>query len=320
MNKSIVENKLIYNLDRVIGEKKPITADIFLTNYCNNKCPYCTYCRWGDFKTQNRYISYSDFVIMIQKLLDFGIRGFILTGGGEPTINPDFNLITEFLEHRKISYGINTNFVEYKEISPTYLKVSLDAYSREGYINKRGVNKYSQVIGNIKKYIMWKKKHGINTNIGIQLLVTEPEEIKSFYQEHKSLDVDYIVFRPYESTQGEYYNSVSREKVFKILLTLEEYARKDNRIVINYKWFNLDVKFDRCYAHWSQMAINEKLEIMYCCHKPYEVICNIQDKDAFQKWKNATTDIKKCDIPCRLTGPNKFMKEVENKNFNSEFV
>lgn len=46
MEKNITGEKMLSHIDRIAGEKKPITADIFLTNYCNNRCPYCTYGRW----------------------------------------------------------------------------------------------------------------------------------------------------------------------------------------------------------------------------------------------------------------------------------
>ena len=38
MEKNITGEKMLSHIDRIAGEKKPITADIFLTNYCNNSC------------------------------------------------------------------------------------------------------------------------------------------------------------------------------------------------------------------------------------------------------------------------------------------
>ena len=38
---NIMGNKMLAHLDRIVGEHKPITADIFLNNFCNNRCPYC---------------------------------------------------------------------------------------------------------------------------------------------------------------------------------------------------------------------------------------------------------------------------------------
>jgi len=320
MSRNIIENKLIYNLDRVTGKRDPITADIFLTNFCNNRCPYCTYSRWEGLMDKSSYIGYNVFIALSLRLQGFGIKGMILTGGGEPTINPDFDLITSYLEEEKIAYGINTNFVRYKEFAPDYLKISLDAYDRRSYLKVRGVDQYETVINNIKKYIEWKDRTGAKTNIGLQLLVTDVLQIVDFYIAHKDIDFDYMIFRPYESTMGEYYQGTKMAQVPEILKMLEEISQRDTRVIVNYKWFNLEERFEKCHAHWSQIAVNEKAEIIYCCHKPYEVICSVFDNLAYEKWQEAKTDMTKCDIPCRLTGPNKFIREVDNDCANTSFI
>lgn len=43
---NIAGDKMFAHVERALNDRRPITADIFLTNYCNNKCPYCTYRRW----------------------------------------------------------------------------------------------------------------------------------------------------------------------------------------------------------------------------------------------------------------------------------
>lgn len=62
MEKNITGEKMLSHIDRIVGEKKPITADIFITNYCNNRCPYCTYGRW-ELDTGAQAMRYEDFII-----------------------------------------------------------------------------------------------------------------------------------------------------------------------------------------------------------------------------------------------------------------
>ena len=93
----ISDNKLIYNMENV-RRGLPITADIFLTNYCNNRCGYCAYGRWKELQTEPRYMRAADFEKYMYRLLDLGVKGMILTGGGEPTVNPDFTQIVKTLE------------------------------------------------------------------------------------------------------------------------------------------------------------------------------------------------------------------------------
>lgn len=293
--------KLIRHIER-FTEQTPITADVFLTNFCNNKCPYCTYHRWS-LDPGARYMAYEDFVKYSTRLFELGVKGIILTGGGEPTINPDFDQITKWLESNGIRYGINTNFNVFKDFSPTYLKVSLDGYDEQSYKLKRGVHTYSRVIENIKKY-RENGKHK-DTSFGVQIVVNDLSEIERFYEGVKGLDVDYIVYRPIESTYRCAYTDNDVQTTIPVLTKhIQSIARLDKRVVMNSKWTQLDVFPKQCSANWAQIALDEKGNVIYCCHKPYEIVGHIMDADILEKKRQFKTDMSKCDVPCRLTASN----------------
>ena len=317
---AISDNKLLYHLDRVNGDFRPITADVFLTNYCNNKCPYCTYNRW-ELDEEATGVSFEDFKKHTERLLELGVEGIILTGGGEPTINKDFDLITEYLESGGISYGINTNFNRMRYFKPDYLKVSLDAYDEESYERNRGVRAYEKVRKNIQTYAAWKKEYSPKTNLGIQKVVTNADEIKLFYEANCDLDVDYIVFRPIERTNGSYYDrKLNLNEAREAIRMIDALQRKDQRVVMNYKWNMLNKRFSYCVAHWAQIAIDEKGNVIYCCHKPYEIVGHIMDENILEKYAEAHTDMKMCDVPCRLTAPNLFMEKLSEPVKNRSFI
>ena len=200
--------KLFCNMQNVV-DKRPITADIFLNDYCNNKCPWCTYARYGERNGQ--YMTIHDFITYSDILRQNGIKGFILTGGGEPTICKDFDAITNYLESNNLTYGINTNFNIYKEISPKYLKVSLDGWDEDSYEAQRGVRHYKETLENLKRYLNFRCKG--KTSVGIQMIATSISDIDKFYAAHKTLDVDYMNFRPMESTLHEYYDKHSERDI-----------------------------------------------------------------------------------------------------------
>lgn len=316
MSDNIIENKLLYNLDYIV-DKKPLTADIFLTNYCNNRCPYCAYARYEGRREKGAYMSFHDFVRYAERMLELGVKGFILTGGGEPTINPDFDEITAWLEDHGISYGINTNFNKLKFIKPNYLKVSFDAWSDESYKEKRGVVKYSTVRENIRKYREWQRTEGHTTSLGIQVLVQSMDDINLFYEANRDLDVDYIVFRPVESKQGSYYKEHSADE---FIARLEELKKEDPRITINYKWYRLDAHVPECYANMNQLALTQTGDVIYCCHKPYDVVGHIMDYDIMEKKRKHQTDMSMCDVPCRLTGANLFLEKIQGGCKDSAFI
>lgn len=306
---NIGQNKILYYLDRINGNKMPITADIFLNNYCNNKCPFCTYRRW-ELEKGARAMCFDDFTKYAVRLIKLGVQGFILTGGGEPTIAPDFLSICKWLESNGLHYGVNTNFNIYREIAPDYLKISLDGWDAESYKKIRGVDAYQQVRDNIQRFAKWKKANGIKTNIGIQKIVGDPNEINLFYEANKDLDVDYIVFRPMESTCGNYYKDKALYAVDAIA-DINRIAEQDKRVQLNFKWYMLAQKENSCTAQWAQIAINELGQVMYCCHKPYEIVGHIMDADILEKKQQAHTKMKMCDIPCRMTAPNKIVAEIQ---------
>ena len=289
----------------------PITADVFLTNYCNNNCPLCTYRRW-ELDDGATYVPYQDFVSYASRLMQLGVRGIILTGGGEPTLNKDFKKIVNWLQLQGISYGINTNFNKLFYFSPNYLKVSLDAWDEDTYHKKRGVRNYQLTRDNIVQYDKWRKAIGSKTTLGIQSIPFSVSDVYNFYEANADLPVDYIAIRPVESTAGQYYKDHQDAK--DIVTAIEEIASKDSRVVKNFKWNYISHVETECSAFWAQIALNEKGEVMYCCHKPYQIIGHVMDDDILEKKEKAVTNMSMCDIPCRLTAPNLEIRNFKNQN------
>lgn len=313
MSEPIRDSKMFAYMDRIFGEHKPITADIFLTNYCNNNCPYCTYKRW-EFDNDAKSMSFEDFKRYTSKLLQLGVRGVILTGGGEPTIAKEFDDIVDWLYVSGTHFGINTNFNVLKYCKPDYLKVSLDSWDESSYKSNRGVEFYNKVRENIEKYADWKKKNSPRTALGIQILAKNMGDVFKFYEANKDLDVDYISIRPMESTCGSYYKNLVGAYVDmlpeNIVKAINQLAALDRRVIKSFKWNLLDRQEDTCTASWAQIALNENGEVIYCCHKPYQIIGHIMDDDIMKKKAKATTDMSMCDIPCRLTAPNMEVRRI----------
>lgn len=308
------------HIDRVAGDHRPITADIFLTNYCNNRCPYCTYRRW-ELDADAYSMKYEEFIAYAERLLDLGVQGIILTGGGEPTICKDFKMITDWLEMHGIHYGVNTNFNQLEYIRPDYLKVSLDGWDEKSYKASRGVEAYKKVRDNIAKYAAWKDVHSPLTSLGIQRVVNRVEDVLKFYEANKDLPVDYISFRPVESTFGNFYNhEYAEQDVFMTVQTIKELQEKDDRVTLNFKWDMLNEVQKSCTAQWAQIAVNEHGNVMYCCHKPYQIVGHILDDDILEKKARAVTDMRRCDIPCRMTAPNTFVAETEKPRKDIFFI
>lgn len=81
-----VDKALAYP-ERLSVDKRPLVADLFLTRRCNNACPYCTYERYET--RSGAYMDSGLFRRVADRLVGLGVKGIILTGGGEPTASPD---------------------------------------------------------------------------------------------------------------------------------------------------------------------------------------------------------------------------------------
>jgi len=277
-------SKMLFYQERFIERKKPITAEMMLTNFCNYDCPYCRY------KHGEGYFHYEDFVKAVRILQGLGVRGFILTGGGEPLLNPEIKEIVGWLDSEGVPYGINTNFSKYVKCNPKWLKVSLHA----------GVD-LSPVLENIKRF----RRENRSTVLGVQVIITRHEEVREKYFQFKELDVDYISFRPIESVERLY----SEEEVRKIIAELE--AINDKKVLINYKWYMMNERFDRCYANWAVITVDWSGNVWYCCHKSEEVVGNIFLDNVVELKAKHVTDMGKCEVPCRQTANNIIVRDYK---------
>ena len=118
------------------------------------------------------------------------------------------------------------------------------------------------------------------------------EEVYRFYDANRDLPVDYISFRPVESTAGDFYNHEYAEKdINQSIEAIKKLKQEDERVTLNFKWEMLDRQEDRCTAQWAQIAVNEHGEVMYCCHKPYQIVGHVMDEDILEKKRAAYTDM-----------------------------
>lgn len=102
--------KLLKHLDKLDDLQKgnppsPIMAHISLTNACNLTCSFCCFA--------NRDISEKLPTEKVLQALDsfkkIGVTGVEFTGGGEPSIHPDFKQIVRYAKDLGFSLGICTN-------------------------------------------------------------------------------------------------------------------------------------------------------------------------------------------------------------------
>ena len=216
MNYNINGSKLVMYGER-FEFKKPITAEIFLTEFCNKGCGFCR------FKNGKKYMNFMEFKNVANRLLDLGVKGFNITGGGEPLLNPDIHLILDWMDEKKLAYGINTYLPFAPKNKPRWIKIN----------DNFDVVKPADI-----------EKIDPETVVGVQLVLDgSTMGVKDFHEKWKNSRVDYMVVRPVEAVTAFH----SKEDPEKVIQAVKEI--NDERLKYNYKWEHVfDAKFSRCKA------------------------------------------------------------------------
>ena len=165
----------------------------------------------------------------------------------------------------------------------------------------RGVDAFDKVLKNLKDYIDWIQQTGAKTKIGVQCVTTSVEQVQSFYNAVRNLDVNYIQFRPVETRERNI-------DYTDILAKVRKLEKEDCRVSISYKYDLVDYRPTKCFANWSVVTVNTRGEVLYCCHRPDAII---EDADILEKLKDYKPNMSECESPCRLSGANKYLDDLK---------
>jgi radical SAM protein with 4Fe4S-binding SPASM domain len=325
---------------------KPITAEIHLSNKCNNACYYC-----GQKENRDsQEMTADDIIQTVDFLSSIGVKGTYFSGGGEPTLNDNLQLAIDLFTDKNIELGMITNgvimdnqIIDYYLLNFKWVRISIDAADSETYKKIRGTDDYNIVIENVKKLLARKKELNSKTTIGLQIVVNDYNYYKLFYTGMELLnifvDIDYLQIRPIEIKINEFpYDKKKQIKKIKHeLLELE----KLEKIIISDKWnlfFNdkREFGFTKCHASEFILTVDAHCDLYQCCHvignKDYK-IGNIKDYNnnpvenfnIDRHYTISTFDNKKkgfnpvlCPLGCRGSGINKALENIlnqEHKNF-----
>jgi MoaA/NifB/PqqE/SkfB family radical SAM enzyme len=155
----------------------PISAEIDLTNKCNQNCYYCNASEYRrDFP--DRATAY-DYLKLIDHLSDYNnhgqTRSVIFSGGGDPLCSPFATLVISYAVKKIGRVGLVTNGVNLKSIQgmeyvPTWIGIDCDSADPDTYKKIRRGNLF-EVITNIKHILPEFKERG--TRFTMKYLVTE---------------------------------------------------------------------------------------------------------------------------------------------------
>jgi len=181
----------------------PVTIDFDPTNRCNSGCIWCNSLM---FRQKYPVGMDTDHMIELAKFYGkWGIKSACVAGGGEPTLNPG---TAEFLYHmskNKVKTGFITNGIEMSEDQRvsvvdncSWCGFSIDAGDQKSFKAVHQVDKFDQVIQNLKDLVELKKEKKSNIEITYKFLL-HPLNAKTILKGAtlaKILGVDMFQARP----------------------------------------------------------------------------------------------------------------------------
>lgn len=332
------QTKVIFHQDKLceLREKKivvPVTCEIDLTDgFCNNKCSHCFF--GTNHKATPVFLETEVVKKVIYELKINGTKGIEFSGGGEPTTHPDVVEIITYALDIGFDVGLVTNGLlldklEHIAHKLSFIRISLDAASKEIYKIVHGVSSFDKVLRNIKRVVSLGKD-----NIGIGFLIV-PEnylEIEKAASMAMQLGVRFIQFRP---------ASLTYEVDERLWISAEESVRRaiQNNNPSKLQIFNAGVKwkhlngqrnYKKCTTSSMVAVIKANGDIPLCVLKRNEkdsIIGNIYDGGFMKHWNSKKHEKKideinlnKCRKPCKHDSYNIVFEAMCNDLFHKNFI
>jgi len=315
----------------------PIFAQIDLTNACNLSCNFCSY-KFGnyapdqmsDFSVRDRLNKDSTFKLL-EDMKQLGVKALESTGGGEPTLHPDWKKIINYAKDLGYEQALVTNgtLLDDEGIDLVkdfeWVRFSIDASTPETYKKIKRRDKFDVAIGNLEKLI--KKKEPDNM-VGFSFVVSRDNyhEIYDATRLAKSLGCDNIRFSIAYTPQGAGMFDGIWDEVICGIKQAKEQETEDFKVFAFSNRINeisQKTKSDACYFHEFVAVIGANESLYPCCLLKYDPkfnLGNLREKSFKEIWfgdkrRKFTEGIRGgCNYSCWMTEKNNFISYLLEKD------
>ena len=335
--------KILKHIDRIYewqkeGFSTPITYELDMTNVCNSKCHFCF--GFHDQKNNQTSLTFKDAKDILNQIKDFGGMAVTFTGGGDPLCNNDTIETVKYARRLGLDVGfitngifLNKNIIRDIVSSCTWIRISLDAASKDIYLKTHCMNSntFDSVLSNIKLLVNEKKKQKSDITLGVGFLTYDRtiDEIVNFAKLSSNLGVDYAQYRPLLKRYVEKeFNIKNQDIIIERIKEASKYSNRDFSVVSSVHKYeiiaskNYRRQYDVCYGHNFATVIAADKKMYLCCHmrgiKKYcigDLAKNTlkeiwHSKQREQVYKNI--DFKDCPLLCRCDSFNTILFSVMN--------
>lgn len=322
------------------NKKTPVTLEVHPSYACNYACQWCIDKYLKSVPNENGYeinrdgnamLSHQNIDDIIKGCEELDIKGIVISGGGEPTLNKENEYLVQEAEKRGIVCGMFTNGALLNDRNiPIYIdnlsfiRFSFDDYSAESYSKTKGVPErmYHKVIDNIKKCVQYKKTHPeSNCKIGIDfiLIPSNIDSMMDIYRETKKLGVDYLQFCDCIET-GYRFTKNLKNKIFNNLeniFNFKDYIGNGMEVVYEPLQTGNDTLCKNCGVTDFYICVVADGAVEPCPHlaRHREIeYGNINEKSLKEIWESRPRKLqtKMYWEPCRFRNQNQILLALKN--------
>lgn len=334
--------KIVHHEDKIKQLRKgemitPLFAQVDLTNSCNLNCNFCSYKignyspdHMKDFNKRDRLDKNLVFKIL-EDMKQSGVKAVEWTGGGEPSLHPDYKDFFKFAKELNYEQALVTNstLLDDEGIDIirdfSWVRFSVDASAEKTYKKIKGQYGLNKTLGNLEKLIASKNPENI---AGFSFIVCRDnyKEIYGATRLAKDIGCDNIRFSLAYTPEGRKMFGGIWEDVVKEIEKAKQKETKDFKVFTFSNRINeisQKTKSDACYFHEFVAAIGANGGIYPCCLLKYDSrfnFGNLNEKSFEEIWfgeerKKFTEKIRKgCNYSCWMTEKNNFISYLLKDN------
>jgi MoaA/NifB/PqqE/SkfB family radical SAM enzyme len=312
----------------------PITVNIDLSNICNHNCIWC-FSR--EYNANNPAIMKKELIDkIVNDLISLKTKSVILSGGGEPLTNPNFEYAISLLTKHNISVGLNTNGELLHKINLesiyklTYARISLDGGKKTHHKlhDTNDQDSFNKVLENIKR-ICQSKPQSLTIGVGFLVHDLNVDEILETCELVKRIGINYFEVRPIKYNDLSEKNKLKLKQINDECLTLQDISFKVYFVM--HKESNKEIQRTQkntCYMCKMVSAISPDGKVYPCCElRGRNELADLNNESFAEFWNSERhkeqlnqIDFSQCPA-CKFSKQNKIIESAFVKNnMHKEFL
>ena len=290
----------------------PIHVQLVLSDLCNQDCGFCAYRMSGYTSNElfgrpdkngrtnpNRMIEYGKAVEIIADCHRLGTKAIQFTGGGEPTVHPNHEMLFQECMDRDMDLALVTNGVKLHGsllrtlMGAAWIRVSIDAGTAETYGSIRRVNPsvFNKVWENVSNLVSM-RDNGLIIGIGFVVTKENWQEVLLCTQKAKEAGVDNIRISAIFQSEGIDYFDGWLHEAADLCHKASEESTPEFRVFNNFSSRVDDLlqespDYEFCGLQNVQTYIGGDLNLYRCCvtsYNPRGLIGSLKNQTFYELW------------------------------------